>query len=502
MPEGTTTNKVVQLKDPTTKEPVSPVVNVGSIYDKNGNKVDNLLSYTVAGTDVPIPEIKDIASELQQQVDDKLNESLGDISTPAQSLGLPSNASIGDLFNTLASVGDLHVWRRTAITESEIPPEYTLGGIVNSAACLSNPNNAGSLIVWEYSDSITVNSNGNLTLDSPSTIEMGGRDNYLNDAQQLIGKFIKTEDTVTDFSPSVIYFIPTTATVQHIIIDQRWHRIVVSQRQDVTGHAAIPPGTHIDYPVSTNPNAYQEGSDAQPAGYTLGAEQQALVKSLYGSSTITISYSDSVSVSDDGTVSLVDYQTGNFKAGTSNVSMWNVLKGKFYGVGASVANYYVPDNAVFSAQSNGDIYVDKRQTVTGYPAIPAGTIIEYLGVLGDKARMQIVSYVGTGTHGENNPCSITADFPIKVASLIGIIGADGRLDPFTHSSGIFSLCSDMLGTSYSNGIGFYLSNGGASNGGTSGKTSEDGKTINWYNSRNANDQLNASGFKYIFLCEG
>lgn len=74
MPEGTTTNKVVQLKDPTTKEPVSPVVNVGSIYDKNGNKVDNLLTYTVAGTNVPIPEIKDIASELQQQVDGKLAE--------------------------------------------------------------------------------------------------------------------------------------------------------------------------------------------------------------------------------------------------------------------------------------------------------------------------------------------------------------------------------------------------------------------------------------------
>ena len=60
MPENT--NKVIQLKD-TEGNDVSPVVNVGSIYDKNGQKVDNLLSYTVAGTDVPIAELPDAISD-------------------------------------------------------------------------------------------------------------------------------------------------------------------------------------------------------------------------------------------------------------------------------------------------------------------------------------------------------------------------------------------------------------------------------------------------------
>lgn len=60
MPENT--NKVIQLKDAEGND-VSPVVNVGSIYDKNGQKVDNLLSYTVAGTDVPIPELPDAISD-------------------------------------------------------------------------------------------------------------------------------------------------------------------------------------------------------------------------------------------------------------------------------------------------------------------------------------------------------------------------------------------------------------------------------------------------------
>lgn len=65
--------RVVQLTDDN-DNPVSPVVNVGSIYDKNGNKVDNLLSYKVAGTNVPVPEIKNVEAELTAKVDAKLAE--------------------------------------------------------------------------------------------------------------------------------------------------------------------------------------------------------------------------------------------------------------------------------------------------------------------------------------------------------------------------------------------------------------------------------------------
>ena len=65
MPENT--NKVIQLKDAEGND-VSPVVNVGSIYDKNGQKVDNLLSYTVAGTDVPVPELEDVKTQIQNEL--------------------------------------------------------------------------------------------------------------------------------------------------------------------------------------------------------------------------------------------------------------------------------------------------------------------------------------------------------------------------------------------------------------------------------------------------
>lgn len=70
------TIKVTQLKDPVTKEPISPVVNVGSIYSKNGQKVDNLLSYKVAGTNIHPPALKDIQAELIQNVTNEVKGTL------------------------------------------------------------------------------------------------------------------------------------------------------------------------------------------------------------------------------------------------------------------------------------------------------------------------------------------------------------------------------------------------------------------------------------------
>lgn len=69
--------RVVQLTDDDGNK-VSPVVNVGSLYDKSGNKVDNLLSYKLAGTSQTIPETKDLVKE----VDEKLataGHAIGDV---------------------------------------------------------------------------------------------------------------------------------------------------------------------------------------------------------------------------------------------------------------------------------------------------------------------------------------------------------------------------------------------------------------------------------------
>lgn len=82
--------RVVQLTDDN-DNPVSPVVNVGSLYDKNGNKVDNLLSYKVAGTNVPVPEIKNIQDELTQKVDKAILDMKTQVEAFTMNGGLPVN---------------------------------------------------------------------------------------------------------------------------------------------------------------------------------------------------------------------------------------------------------------------------------------------------------------------------------------------------------------------------------------------------------------------------
>lgn len=54
----------------------------------------------------------------------------------------------------------------------------------------------------------------------------------------------------------------------------------------------------------------------------------------------------------------------------------------------------------------------------------AKTVIEYQGKLGNKARVQVVSYVGTGTYGSSNPNSLTFDFVPKILFVVGDYDSD------------------------------------------------------------------------------
>ena len=109
--------RVVQLMDDN-DNPVSPVVNVGSLYDKNGNKVDNLLSYKLAGTTQTIPEVKDLVKD----VDDKLataGHAIGDVVQnvigPLDDTWLPCDGRVVDnsmsdkLYTTLNDTPDARI---------------------------------------------------------------------------------------------------------------------------------------------------------------------------------------------------------------------------------------------------------------------------------------------------------------------------------------------------------------------------------------------------------
>ena len=150
---------------------------------------------------------------------------------------------------------------------------------------------------------------------------------------------------------------------------------------------------------------------------------------------------------------------------------------------------FIPSDAVFSR--NAGIYVDKYQEVTGYAAIPAGTTIEYLGKLGDKARVQVLSYVGTGTYGEKNPNSLTFDFVPKVVMLFAEKGSNSNYSPSPSDGGwndMFIWLAGMHGTKIqASDVYFTL----------------DQKKLSWYAySSGAYYQCNNSGSTYIAIAIG
>ena len=116
------------------------------------------------------------------------------------------------------------------------------------------------------------------------------------------------------------------------------------------------------------------------------------------------------------------------------------------------------------------------------------------------AKIQTGSYVGTGTCGEDNPCSLTFDFAPKIVLFTDVVSiSDGTVcasslvsDPSDNFI-IHSL--DVLTTTYVKGAGF-------GNYGTSalyGRKSSDGKTIYWYSISNASRQFNDTAYRYYWV---
>lgn len=178
-------------------------------------------------------------------------------------------------------------------------------------------------------------------------------------------------------------------------------------------------------------------------------------------------------------------------------------------LGLKMANPQVKD-ALNVLANVGNLHVWERVqdgvtdylTSTDRNAYTDGTVgnttITYLGQLGGGARIEVVSYVGTGTYGVNNPCSITADFKIKAVLYVAEM-RDGRLIPGSASYyDTDSMFSDILTTNFIVGKGLYCGEPGYYNRGY-GKKSADGKTFYWYSSKDAESQLNYSSSTYFLV---
>ena len=467
------------------------------------------------------------AAEMQA-ITDSVEESihaLGDYTTPAQKMGLTGDLSVGASLGVLADIGNVHVWRKTVVAEEEVPAGYklvddntdrTLNDVPNALINLGNTNQRTAYI--NCADSITVDDGGGISLNSATTHYQAN--DALNAASWLRGKYIKLyyiNDFGNWFGPPALdqnktYYVPNDAQ-----ISVNSATIIVDKLQRVDAYPLTPAGTHITYLTSTNRNAYQEGDNEVPAKYELGPiieESYKVVGLSSGQNQESYRYGDTPQVSIDGVIlpdSLKNGITLYCTAESANTAN-STLRGKFLIRPGSFSNanfpvnkvVFIPLDALFTYNEGGDyyLYLDKYQEVIGVPGVPANTSIEYLGVLGEKSKIQVLSYVGTGTSGEANACSVTASFPIEVLFSLGATGiifsdpdAPGILngDWGTNANGV--MFGKYLTTTFAEHMGF---NEGT---GTSlGKKSADGKTFYWYNKTFS--VTNVSGRLYYFLALG
>lgn len=442
-------------------------------------------------------------------------------------------------------IGNLHVWKKTVITTDpipEVPGSYTLGTsqqLIVATRTSSNTSRGSQIRGVLASNSLSIDMAGNVSLGSPATISIlvTGRGNPTETASAILSGytyFMIPDSAIGDYCDitmprNTVYFVSPSAIYDpaSMAYGAQSKFNAAQLVTGIPGTPAVPAGITITYPVSTNPNAYQEGNDAKPAGYTLG--EMVTGSFRVGATNYTISYSyktaSELTVSDDGrTVSMTNPSTGSFgfmgglEPGDDPAKIKTFMLGKFICCTAKGDQLneapdtkypfnkvpsdivYIPSDAQITI-TNGDILVDRFQPVTGYAAIPAGTTIEYLGKLGDKARVQVVSYVGTGTYGSSNPCSLTFDFPPKIVIFIDYIHTSGTSRGNHYVNNYSNIYYEMTRMTTEKLTGDYTQNNGF--GGYSsqlyGKKTNGGKTITWYAQSDSDYQGNSAGFIYTYL---
>lgn len=362
----------------------------------------------------------------------------------AQKIGLPPSTTPDGMFQALGNTGELHVWRKTVTTAQEIPAKYELGELQTGSFQFIG----SDYVTWEYGTP-NVGDDGTVSLVSQGSSNA----NYSSNLNDLRGKYCKPNKASGIFLANQVIFIPSDA-----VFTQSGSAKYVSKYQQVIGTPKTPAGTTTTYPVSTNPNAYQEGDDAKAAGYMVGEVKSGKfrVSSSYANGSAYWNYGTSLTVSDDGTVNIANPSSVSLSGSSSSVaSNAQQMAGK-YAVCTSVSDtgyepdfpigtvVFFPTDTLFT-RLDSSCWASKYQPVTGYAAIPAGTTIEYLGKLGDKARVQVVSYVGTGTSGAGNETKIPVNFPPKLL----IIATKNRSNRTTYISVLDS------------GTGLYLSADGS-----------------------------------------
>lgn len=342
--------------------------------------------------------------------------------TVISTLGLSTgaNSTPNDAFNVLANIGNVHVWRKTVVTEEEIPAGYKLGATITKATIFRGATSSYYFAAKAHATISVLDDGTPVVSGSNSGGQMGTISSVIADD----GEFIYLEEISSSnggnnllIKPWLVKSVGGRSSLQ---FDVNTGNIeCTGSFAQVTTYPTTPPGTHVTYLTSTNRNAYQEGDDAKEAGYVLGeSKEYVCAEEVQTTAFFRVLYAQSVDVSPDGKVSLHEYQTSaSFSLANEEASAGfcnSNVRGKFCsfeltndtGIAQS-SIVYIPDSATFTVEteySKRKLNVNKAQIVTGYPAIPAGTTIEYLGVLGDKVTIVEGSY--TLSRGETKKINL------------------------------------------------------------------------------------------------
>lgn len=422
-------------------------------------------------------------------------------------IGLPPSTTPDGMFQALGNTGELHVWRKTVVTTEEKPAGYTLGD-AESGTAFSIPN-AGSqnYVTLQYGPSITVNDAGGVSLTSVTgSVQFQQYSNVsaIYDIRNNFVKAIPNGGSTSAFDG--VIFVPNDCSFKNtagIVTFGKFYR--------VNAYPLTPAGTTTTYPVSTNPKAYQEGDDAKAAGYVLGdmITGSFCIGNITAGTGAAYYVASEILVSDDGVLSIPTTTLLTVGSQITSASQQSLIAGKFmqiYTTGSmsSVLSgpftkapgpiVYIPNDVKLTAGggNNWNLYIDRYQPVTGYAAIPAGTTIEYLGKLGDKVRVQVVSYVGTGTYGSDHPNSLTFGSLPEAIIFLGMVDSSGSVYSYFYTQQETRVLYPKIipnGRNDVNGYGFGYNIYGK----------RDGNTISWYSTKNQDCQANSIGYAFYYL---
>lgn len=330
-----------------------------------------------------------VTPETLQEALAPINQSVSALQTRVQPINLGGTgattaaqalANLGGI--AAGAVGNVHVWKRVQTLHNGADAVFEAVLTDTSQVIVGIPA-AGSTVSVEtqYSDSVSIDSSGKISLNSPTTATLTYSASY-GVPTEILGKYV-----IIPGRSDTVYFIPTTATCTYESSSVCLNNVKTVTSNEVS--PAVPPGTYTDYLSSTDRNAYT-----------------------------------------DGTV----------------------------------------DN----------------------------TTITYLGQLGEpNVKIEVRSYVGTGTRGANNALTISASGEIVLLVMLKWKDSYGNYTNVLNKGGSISdMIPSTLSTSY---VQSYGSWGYGSGEPTNAKRSADGKSVSWYSTYDAENQFNVSGATYYYL---